>query len=169
MGEYRHIVHEFEPVFDERSRILILGSLPSVKSREQGFYYGHPRNRFWAVTAEITGSPLPETTEQKKEMLLNNRIAVWDVIAECDIIGSSDASIKNAVPADIMLVLSVCDIAGIYANGSAAARLYQKHMQPVTGREIVTLPSTSPANAAWSVRRLVSRWGEEILPVLNIR
>jgi hypoxanthine-DNA glycosylase len=167
MGEYKHIVHEFEPVFDGRSRLLILGSLPSVKSREQGFYYGHPRNRFWAVISKITGSPLPETIEQKKQMLLQNSIAIWDVIAECDIIGSADASIKNAVPADIMRVLNACDIAAIYANGSTAARLYQKHMQSITGREIMTLPSTSPANAAWSLERLAERWGEELLPLLG--
>ncbi len=167
MGEYRHIVHSFEPVFDGDSRLLILGSLPSVKSREQGFYYGHPRNRFWKVIAALTGDPLPETIGEKKQILLKNGIAVWDVIAECDIIGSSDVSIKNAVPADIMRLLNACDIAAIYANGSAAARLYQKHMLPLTGREIVTLPSTSPANAAWSLGRLTERWGGELLPMLK--
>ena len=98
MSEYTHIVHEFEPVFDGNSRVLILGSLPSVKSREQGFYYGHPQNRFWRVTAAVFGEPVPNTIAEKRAMLLRCGVAVWDVIAECDIIGSSDASIKNALP-----------------------------------------------------------------------
>lgn len=158
MNEYTHIVHSFEPVFDKNSRVLILGSLPSVKSREEGFYYGHPRNRFWAVMAALADKPLPSTTEEKTSLLLGAGIAVWDVAAECDIIGSSDASIKNVKPTDLSRVLDSCPIEAIFANGSAAARLYSKHQRQLTGRDIVTLPSTSPANAAWSLERLIAEW-----------
>lgn len=158
MAEYEHIVHTFEPVYDENSRVLILGSLPSVKSREQGFYYGHPRNRFWAVTAAVSGQEVPVTVEEKKAMLLRAGIAVWDVVAECDIKGSSDASIKNVRAAQLSQVLDNCAIRAIFANGSTAARLYEKFQHKLTGREIITLPSTSPANAAYSLERLVTEW-----------
>ena len=155
---YIHVVHGFEPVFDKHSRVLILGSLPSVKSREQGFYYGHPQNRFWRVTAGVYGEAVPDTIEEKKAMLLRCGAAVWDVIAECDIVGSSDASIKNAVPADLSRILDCAPIEAVFANGAAAGKLYKKHQQALTGREIITLPSTSPANAAWSVERLIQAW-----------
>lgn len=157
---YAHIVHGFEPVFDENSRVLILGTLPSVKSREQRFYYGHPQNRFWRVVAALTGSGLPQTIGEKRAMLLRSGIAVWDVIAECDIIGSSDASIKNARPNDLSRILDTADIRAVFANGAAAARLYGRHQQAVTGREIIALPSTSPANAAWSLDRLIGAWSK---------
>ncbi len=163
--EYEHIIHGFEPIFDENSRILILGSLPSVKSREQGFYYGHPRNRFWPVIAAVVQKPVPVTVPEKKELLLDSGIAVWDVISECDIIGSADSKIKNAVPADINRILDTANIGRIFANGSTAAALYRKHIQPVTGREIITLPSTSPANAAWTTERLIDEWGKHIYPI----
>ena len=101
MSEYTHITHTFEPVFDKHSKILILGSLPSVKSREQGFYYGHPQNRFWKVLAALTQKPVPQSINDKKEFLLAAHIAVWDVVQQCDIIGSSDSSIKNAAPTDL--------------------------------------------------------------------
>ena len=158
MGEYQHIVHTFEPVFDEHSKILILGSLPSVRSREQGFYYGHPQNRFWKVTAGVLGMPVPQDISAKKGFLLSSHIAVWDVISECDIIGSSDASIKNVVPTDIQRVLDGCDIKAVFANGSTAAKLYDKYQKPLTDREINTLPSTSPANAAFSLEKLLGSW-----------
>ncbi len=158
MSEYSHILHTFAPVFDEKSEILILGSLPSVKSREQGFYYGHPRNRFWRVMSEILGCEEPKTIEEKKRMLLNGHIAIWDVISECDIRGSSDSSIKNVIPADIGSLLKQTNIQHIYANGSTAGQLYRKYVQDETGREIIALPSTSPANAAYSVERLVDEW-----------
>ena len=159
---YEHITHGFEPVYDTNSRILILGSLPSVKSREQGFYYGHPRNRFWTVIAAIVNKPLPVTIPDKKRLLLDSGIAVWDVISECDIIGSADAKIKNAVPANIGKILDAADIDKIFANGSTAAALYRKHIQSVTGREIIALPSTSPANAAWSTENLIDEWRKHI-------
>lgn len=158
MQEYTHIVHTFEPVFNKQSRVLVLGSLPSVKSREQGFYYGHAQNRFWKVVAALMQKPLPETTGQKKQLLLESRIAVWDVVQECDIIGSSDASIRNVTPTDLKRILDSCDIRAVFANGAAAARLYEKFQKPLTKRDVITLPSTSPANAAWSLERLLDRW-----------
>lgn len=163
MGEYEHITHDFAPVFDENSRILILGSLPSVKSREEGFYYGHPRNRFWKVLAEITGEELPRSIEEKKILLLRHGIAVWDVIASCDIIGSSDSSIKNVEPVDIKRIMENSRIQRIFANGRTAGKLYRKYLLPVTGVDAVELPSTSPANAAWSFERLSEEWGGKII------
>lgn len=155
---YTHVSHEFEPVFDENSRVLILGTFPSVKSRENQFYYGHPQNRFWKVIAGLTGSEVPQTIEEKKKLLLEHGIAIWDVIESCDIIGSSDSSIKNVVPADIEKVLAHSNIQNIYANGGTAKRLYEKYSQQKTGREIIGLPSTSPANAAYSLERLLECW-----------
>lgn len=163
-NSYTHVVHGFEPVFDENSRILILGSLPSVKSREQGFYYGHPQNRFWQVTAAVFGQPVPTSIPEKKAFLLRNGIALWDVIAECDIIGSSDASIKNAVPADLSRILLAAPIERIFVNGGTAEKLYIRHQQPQTNRPAVRLPSTSPANAAWSIERLIKEWRKQIDP-----
>lgn len=152
--------HTFEPVFDEHSRILILGTFPSVKSREQGFYYGHPRNRFWKILAGLLREALPETINDKKELLLKHRIAIWDVVAACDIVGSSDSSIKNVVPADLPRVLDHAPIQKIFANGGKAYSLYQKYSFPVTGREAVKLPSSSPANARWQMEQLLEDWGQ---------
>jgi hypoxanthine-DNA glycosylase len=157
-AQYTHVVHEFEPIYDCRSRILILGSLPSVKSRENNFYYGNPQNRFWRVIARLTDCEIPETIEEKTALLLKNRIALWDVISECDIIGSSDSSIKNPVPADLSAILEVSPIERIYANGSTAAKYYRRFQKNIICREITVLPSTSPANAAWSFDRLCSAW-----------
>ena len=162
MGNYQHVTHDFEPVYNDTSKILILGSLPSVKSREEGFYYGHPRNRFWKVMSELLGCGLPQTVAEKKEMLLQHGIAIWDVIQECDIIGSSDSSIKNVKPTQLGQILDKADIAGIYGNGKTASKLYRKYQQKETGIDIRELPSTSPANAAFSLERLVSIWGQEL-------
>ncbi len=155
--EYQRLQHEFAPVYDANSRILILGSFPSVKSREQQFFYGHPQNRFWKVIAELTGWPLPQMIKEKKQMLLSNHIAVWDVIAECEIIGSSDSSIRNVVPNDLHQILDAAQIQHIYTNGRTAKRLYEKYQKdleiPMTG-----LPSTSPANAAFTMDRLLEKW-----------
>lgn len=161
-SRYQHVEHTFEPIYDENSEILILGTFPSVKSREQNFYYGHPQNRFWKLIARLTGEETPETVEEKIQLLLKNRIAVWDVISSCDIIGSSDSSIKNVVPADIGKLLSESRITKIFANGDKAARLYRKYCQKETGRRIVRLPSTSPANAIFSLDRLEDSWKELI-------
>lgn len=156
--EYETIVHTFDPVYDSDSKILILGSLPSVKSRENNFYYGHPCNRFWRVTAAVTGCQIPETVQEKKRFLLNNHIALWDVIARCDIIGSSDSSIKNVTANDMNIVLCHADIRCIYANGGKAYELYMKYCYPQCKRNIVKLPSTSPANASYSISRLEEAW-----------
>lgn len=152
------VVHEFQPVWDENSRVLILGTFPSVKSREQHFYYGHPQNRFWKVTAALTKSEVPETIEEKKRLLLKNGIAVWDVIAACEITGSSDSSIRNVKANDIAGLLKKSRIRAVYANGGTAYRLYQKLCFPDTGLEAVSLPSTSPANAAWTLPKLLEAW-----------
>ena len=156
--EYEHIVHSFEPVYDKDSEILILGTLPSVKSRENNFYYGHKQNRFWKVLATLLKEPVPETIEEKKAMLLAHRVALWDVIQSCDIKGSSDSSIKNVQPTDIGMILEKTNVTQIYANGNKAGQLYKRYQFPVTGIEATVLPSTSPANAAWSFDRLCEAW-----------
>ena len=152
------IKHEIDPVYDKNSRVLILGSFPSVKSRESGFFYGHPQNRFWKVLSGILNVPLPETVEEKKKMLLDHHIAVWDVIASCRITGSSDSSIKDVVPNDFTKILSESSIHCIFANGATSWNLYKKYIVERTGIEAVKLPSTSPANAAWNLERLKTAW-----------
>ena len=159
--EYQHIRHTFAPIYDENSRILILGTLPSVQSRKQQFYYGHPQNRFWRLLTLLTepdGAGVPQTIEEKKVFLLRNHIAVWDVVAECDILGSSDSSIRNVVPTDLTSILEQAPIQCVYANGGKAQELYQKYTYEKTGREIIRLPSTSPANAAFTMERLLEVW-----------
>ena len=150
--------HNIDPVFDEHSRILILGSFPSVKSRQQKFFYGHPQNRFWKVIAAVTGYPVPESVEEKKRMLLENGIAVWDVIGECDISGSADSSIRNVVPNDLKLILDKADIRKIFCNGTKSYELYEKYIQPKLGIAAVKLPSTSPANAQYQTDSLTDIW-----------
>lgn len=150
--------HTIAPVYDERSEILILGSFPSVKSREQQFFYGHKQNRFWKVMAQVLGCETPESIAQKREMLLTHHIAVWDVIASCEITGSSDASIRDVTPNDLSRILNAADIRAIYTNGGKAYQLYQKYLLQATGREAYLLPSTSPANAGYSLERLVEAW-----------
>ena len=153
-----HIIHPIPPLYDEQSRVLILGSFPSVKSREAQFFYGHPQNRFWKVLAAVLECPVPGNIPEKQAMLHGNHIALWDVIASCDIEGSSDSSIKNAVPNDLTPILQTADIRQIYCNGATSHRLYQKYIAPLTGRDAVKLPSTSPANAAWQLERLTIEW-----------
>ena len=152
------MLHPIDPVFDKDSKVLILGSFPSVRSREAGFFYGHPQNRFWKVTARVFGDEVPQTTEEKKVFLLRNHIALWDVNGSCDIDGSSDASIRNVTVNDISLILKTADIRAVFLNGKKAYSLYQKYMYPVIKREGICLPSTSPANAMWSVEKLTSEW-----------
>ena len=156
--EYQHITHNFSPVFDGNSEILILGSLPSVKSRENAFYYGHPQNRFWRVLASIYRTEVPDSIEGKTGLLLTNRIALWDVISSCDIRGSSDSSIRNVVPTDLNRIIKDANIRHIYANGKTAAALYNKYQFKKTGVSITTLPSTRPANAVWTFERLCEAW-----------
>ena len=151
------IKHTIAPIYDKNSRILILGSFPSVKSREQQFFYGHKQNRFWKVLAGILGYEVPQTIEEKKEMLLANHIAVWDVIQSCEIEGSSDASIHEVIPNDLSEILATADIRAIYTNGGKAFELYDKYIYPVNGIKAQKLPSTSPANAGYSLERLKDR------------
>lgn len=151
-------VHEIAPVFDCSSKVLILGSFPSVKSREAGFFYHHPQNRFWKVIAALTEEAVPETIDEKKRFLLRNHIALWDVIASCDIAGSSDSSIKNVKPNPLNHVLNAAPVRHIFANGGKAWELYIKYCQDITGRPCDKLPSTSPANAAFSLERLIEAW-----------
>lgn len=161
-SRYQQLEHTFDPVYDRDSELLILGTFPSVKSREQNFYYGHPQNRFWKVLARLTGEVLPQTIEEKKALLIRHHIAVWDVVAGCEIIGSSDSSIRNVIPADIPRVLKDSRITKIFANGEKAYRLYKKYCEELTGIEAVKLPSTSPANAIFTLDRLTDVWGELI-------
>ena len=156
--EYQTIIHPFEPVFDAKCRVLILGSLPSVKSRQNDFYYGHPQNRFWRVLAAVLGEPVPRTIADKKRLLLTHHIALWDVLASCEITGSADSSIKNAVPNDLSAILSSANIRRIYTNGKTSKNYYKRFSEEITGRGSVCLPSTSPANAAWSLDRLINAW-----------
>ncbi len=157
--------HTFEPVFDSNSRILILGTFPSVKSRESGFYYGHPQNRFWRIMAQFFSQPTPCSIAEKKRLLFQNRVALWDVAASCEIEGSSDSSMTRVVPNDIPKLLSESEITHVFANGKKAAQLYNRLIYPVTELEIVTLPSTSPANAACGMESLLREW-RVILPFL---
>lgn len=152
------VQHPFPPLFDENSRILILGSFPSVKSREQKFFYGHPQNRFWTVTSQVFGCETPKTIEEKKQFLHSQHIALWDVIASCEIEGSSDSSIKNVVANDLEPILCASKIGRIFVNGRTAEKFYNKYTREVLGRDAIYLPSTSPANAAWSIERLVKEW-----------
>lgn len=157
-------LHTISPVYDAASKILILGSFPSVKSRETQFFYGHPQNRFWKVIAAVLNRPLPVSIPEKRTLLLQNGIALWDVIAACDITGSSDASITNVVPNDITDILNTANIRCIFCNGAKAHTLYNKYLHPMTGRSAVKLPSTSPANASWSLNRLTDAWRAELRP-----
>lgn len=159
---YTHIVHGFAPVFDQNSRVLILGTLPSVKSREGQFYYHHPQNRFWRVMAALTKEPLPQTIAEKKKLLHRHGIAIWDVIQSCDIIGSSDSSIKNVTPADVKRILDHAPIEAIFANGGKAQELYARYCEANVGRPAIRLPSTSPANAACSLEKLIQLWGQKL-------
>lgn len=158
MADEQRILHTIEPVYDENSEILILGSFPSVKSREVQFFYGHPQNRFWKLLALLFEVKIPESVDEKKALLLNNKIALWDVIHSCTIIGSSDSSIRDVEPNDISKILKESRIERIFANGAAAYNLYNKYILPETGIKAVKLPSTSPANAAFSLERLVQCW-----------
>lgn len=152
------IKHPIPPLFDENSKILILGSFPSVKSRECGFFYGHPQNRFWKVMAFIFNEEVPNTIEEKRSMLLKNHVALWDVIASCDITGSSDSSIKNVVPNDVKSIINSSKVQKIYVNGKKAKSLYDKFLEKELGMSAVCLPSTSPANASWNLERLQNEW-----------
>lgn len=158
-AEKKEIIrHPFEPLYDEDSRVLILGSFPSVKSREQKFFYGHSQNRFWKVTAAVFGDEIPVTIDEKKAFLHKNKIALWDVIASCKITGSADSSIKDVTANDISIILNNSKIEKIFVNGKTAEKYYNKYTKDKAGKAAVCLPSTSAANAAWSKERLVEAW-----------
>ncbi|MBQ7713260.1 MAG: DNA-deoxyinosine glycosylase [Oscillospiraceae bacterium] len=159
--------HPFPPLYDAASRVLILGSFPSVKSREQRFFYGHPQNRFWRVLPALFGEAAPTTVEEKKALVLRNRLALWDTIASCEIVGSSDASITNVVANDLRPILDGADIRAIFCNGGTSYRWYNKLLRDGLGREAALLPSTSPANAQWTLERLTAAWRAAILPYLE--
>ena len=156
--EQERFSHTCYPIYDSDCKALILGTFPSIKSRETKFYYGHPQNRFWRVMAGICGEEVPLTKEGKKELLLRNHIALWDVIESCEVTGSADSSIKNVIPNDISLILNACPIRAIYGNGATAVKLYQRYLYRQTGRKIIGLPSTSPANARFSLDDLILQW-----------
>ena len=159
--------HPFPPLYDARSRVLILGSFPSIASREAAFFYGHPQNRFWRVLAALFGEAVPQTIDEKRALVLRNRLALWDVVASCEIAGSSDASITRVVPNDLRPILRGADIRAVFCNGGASYQWYNRLLRDELGRGAALLPSTSPANARWTPERLTKAWGEAILPYLE--
>ena len=158
MAETQTLVHPIPPLFDAQSRVLILGSFPSVKSRETQFFYGHPQNRFWKLLALLFDEETPVTIEEKRALVLRHHLALWDTIRSCTVTGSSDSSICNVVPNDLRVILQHSCVDRIYCNGATSFRLYQKYILPQTGIPAHKLPSTSPANAAWSMERLYRAW-----------
>ena len=161
-----HIIHSIEPVFDAESRVLILGTMPSPKYREVQFYYGHPQNRFWRVLAAVLGEELPQSVPEKKAMLLRHRIALWDVLAECEITGASDSSIRNPLANDLSVILNHAPVQAVFTTGATAWKLYTRLQKPHTGIEAVRLPSTSPANCAVKMEALTEAY-KAILPWLE--
>lgn len=153
---FERVSHELEPVFDERSRVLILGTMPSPKSREAGFYYMHPQNRFWRMLAKVLGEPFPRTIPERRELCLRHNIALWDVLARCEINGASDSSIKSAVPNDIPALLEKCPITAVFTTGKKAHELYRRFFPNLTAD--VCLPSTSPANRAVSEEKMLKEY-----------
>ena len=154
----QRIFHPFGPLFGPDSRILILGSFPSVKSREQNFFYGHPQNRFWKVVAALFGQDPPRTIPEKKDLILSHSLALWDSIASCVITGSSDASIREVRANDLRIILDNAPIERIYCNGRKSHEMYEKYIRNAIGREAACLPSTSPANAQFSLDKLIAAW-----------
>ena len=158
----QYIIHPIPPTFDENSEILILGSFPSSSSREMGYYYGHPRNRFWKVMAALYGEAVPAGVDERRSFLLRNRVAAWDVISSCTIMGSSDSSIRDVTANDLRPILSGSSVQKIYVNGKTAEKMYRRYIEPSLGISAVCLPSTSPANAAYTLDRLIEEWKEAI-------
>ncbi|MBQ8818182.1 MAG: DNA-deoxyinosine glycosylase [Clostridia bacterium] len=152
------VEHPIAPVYDNNSKVLILGSFPSVKSREEMFFYGHPQNRFWKVLAGVFAERVPKSIQEKRSFLLDHKIALWDVIASCDIEGSSDSSIKNVVPNNLNTILEQSNIEEIFVNGKTAYKYYNTYLRDTLKREAICLPSTSPANAAWNLEKLICAW-----------
>lgn len=167
--DYTHVGPGLPPLHGTRAGALILGSFPSPKSREQGFFYGHPQNRFWPLMAALTGEPVPDWAdiEAKKRIILDHGLAVWDTIGACDIRGASDASIRNVQPNDVAALIRRLGVRAVFCNGAASGRGYARYAQPLTGLPATVLPSTSPANAAWSMDRLRQAWGQALGPFLQ--
>ena len=159
-------LHNIPPLYDEKSRVLILGSFPSVKSRQVAFFYAHPQNRFWPTLAAVLGEQTPQTVDEKKALALRHGIAMWDTIGSCEIVGSSDASITNVVPNDLSVILHASDIQAIFCNGGTSYACYNKYCRASLGREAIQLPSTSPANARWTKEKLAEAWGAALGPYL---
>ena len=157
-ADLREIKHPFGPLYSRESRVLILGSFPSVKSREQNFFYGHPQNRFWKVISNIFDKPVPVTIEEKRDLIIKSGLALWDSIASCEIVGSSDSSIRNAKANDLRVILDSASIERIYCNGKKSYELYVKYIEPEIGIKAICLPSTSPANAQWTLDKLIEAW-----------
>lgn len=151
-------IHPIPPLYSKNSEILILGSFPSVKSRENEFFYAHPQNRFWKVLSAVFNSPLPQNTDEKKELVLKNKLALFDVIKQCEIKGSGDSTIKNVIPNDLSPIIESSNIKHIFLNGKTAEKYYKRYIAPIIDIEFTTLPSTSPANAAYSLDRLIEEW-----------
>ncbi len=162
------LTHPVKPIYDENSKTLILGTFPSVKSREMCFFYSHPQNRFWRVMARICECAVPESVDDKKQMILSNGFALWDVIHSCEIEGSSDSSIKNVVPNDIRVILNHSQVDRIFVNGKKAESLYKKYIEKQVGIKAIYLPSTSPANASWSEDRLAAEWKKLIFDEVDM-
>lgn len=163
MSEPTRVLHPFPPLYDERSEALILGSFPSVKSRENMFFYGHPQNRFWKLLALLCGEEVPVTIEEKADLVLSRHLALWDSIRSCTITGSSDSSVRDVVPNDLSVIIDNSRVSRVFCNGALSYNMYMKYSFPATGIRAVKLPSTSPANAAYSLERLAKAW-EIILP-----
>ena len=163
------VLHPLAPLITAESHTLILGTMPSPRSRAEAFYYAHPQNRFWPVLAAVTGEPVPDWAdiEAKKRIILRHGLAVWDTIGACDIRGASDASIRNAVPNDVAALIRQLGVQAVFCNGAASGRIYAKYAEPLTHLPAVVLPSTSPANAAWSPARLQAAWGAALAPFLH--
>ena len=167
MNTFKKVTHTFEPIYDKNSTILILGTMPSDKSREANFYYMNPQNLFWKVLSKLLSEPFPETIEKKKAFLLKNRIAIWDVLKSCDIEASSDSSIKNPEPNDFSQIFNIAKISAVFTNGTKATSLYKKFCSKETGIESICLPSTSPANRKfYTYDKILEEWSK-ILPYLN--
>lgn len=159
-------LHTIPPLFDKNSKMLILGSFPSVKSREVMFFYGHPQNRFWKVISSVLSKNEPKDIAEKRELILGSHIALWDVIHSCEISGSADSTIKHVVPNDLRRILDIADIKAIFVNGKTAKKYYDLYIKDSVGREAICLPSTSPANASYSLQRLTEAWREALTPFL---
>ena len=158
MSESALQLHNIPPVYDEHSARLILGSFPSVLSRRTDFFYGHPQNRFWKVLAKVFDCKVPVTVAEKRQLVLSHHLALFDVIASCEIAGSADSAIKNVVPSHLSPILNNSKITEIFVNGKTAEKYYNKYLRSETGIDCICLPSTSPANAAFSLDKLVESW-----------